>query len=223
MSTILLKQKALRFLTAIFLCISIIFNTIAPIVPLAIQEAYAQEMEKFVEEDDEFVENLAVVSGEIAEVEKLTQDFSKGVLSMNSDKDRYLPGQSGELHFGVLDDKGVPVCDAELTLTVTAPDDSIHILSSQNGLIENTGNCNTTEIGFIEPDYRATYNFGEGVGDYKFNLLAETDNGPREITTTIEVSEAPPVIIGRTSATRLFPMGPAPMTIDVEFFENFSG
>ncbi|MCH8850724.1 MAG: hypothetical protein IIC89_07855 [Chloroflexi bacterium] len=37
------------------------------------------------------------------------------------------------------------------------------------------------------------------------------------------MSEEPPIIVTREGATRLWPLAPSPMTITVEFFENYSG
>jgi len=109
------------------------------------------------------------------ETELIAQDFLWGVLAMNSDQDRYLVGQIGEIHFGVLDDEGNPVCDASLELIIKNQELGINdALSTKNGTIVNTGNCENLEVGNIIPDYKAFYTFGEA-GDYVFDLIVEID------------------------------------------------
>jgi len=149
--------------------------------------------------------------------EILMQDFAWGVLAMNTDKDVYKVGQTGEIHIGVLDDQGKPVCDAGVSLQITTPSGSI-----ENPAVENTGNCKILEAGFIEPDYQTNYTFAQA-GEYTLSLTATIPSGTRRMTSKINVTQTPSYIIKRTSATRLYPSAPAPMTIEVEFFQNFSG
>ena len=62
----------------------------------------------------------------------LEEDFTWGVLVINVNKSIYLssealakeglPGEKAYLQMGVLDDAGRTICDAELTLEITAPD-----------------------------------------------------------------------------------------------------
>jgi len=165
------------------------------------------------------------------------------VLAFNSDKDIYKEGERGEVHIGVLDDDGKIVCDADVTLTVSAPDGSEHVLSTENDLIETTGSCGTKQVGFIEPDYKAEYFFMEGVGEYVFTLSADNGGGVRSLQqkilvtsqqvsksqvgisdiSTCDLSTCRLVTIRRTSATRLYPFGYAPMTVEVEFLEDYRG
>ncbi len=91
------------------------------------------------------------ITGEVSEFE---QDFAWGVLSLDADQDVYVAGQTADIHIGVLDDRGDIVGDADVNLKVTAPDGSEETLQ-----VLPTGTCGIKEIGFIEPDYRAYFEF----------------------------------------------------------------
>ena len=151
------------------------------------------------------------------EVEEFEQDFAWGVLAMNTDQDVYRPGETADIHVGVLDDEGEIVGDADVVLQVVAPDGS-----TQNLVVPPTGTCGVKEVGFIEPDYRAAYTFDQA-GEYRLTLTAKHENGTRSMTSTVEVVEDTPFVVKRTSATRNYPDGPTPMTVEVEFLEDFTG
>jgi len=161
--------------------------------------------------------NIRIANPITGEVRELEQDFAWGVLAMNTDQDVYEVGQTADIHVGVLDDRGDIVGDAEMVLEVVAPDGSAESL-----VVPPTGTCGIKEVGFIEPDYRASYTFKQ-VGAYRFNLTATHRNGTRSISSTVEVAEHAPFIVRRVSATRNYPAGPTPMAIEVRFNEDFSG
>jgi murein DD-endopeptidase MepM/ murein hydrolase activator NlpD len=50
-----------------------------------------------------------------------TQNFTWGVLALNTNKSIYTPGQTAHIAMSVLDEKGVMVCDAQVTLVITDP------------------------------------------------------------------------------------------------------
>ncbi|MFA5273846.1 MAG: hypothetical protein WC353_06880, partial [Candidatus Peribacter sp.] len=150
------------------------------------------------------------------------QDFAWGVLAVNPDKDRYLAGETAEFAFGVLDEYGRIVCDADLSLVVRSPDGSLTVLSTANGGIVVTGTCGQIQPGSISPDYRASLPLPlKGV--YSYDVFATTANGTWTVSGTIPVLADPPVIIARAAATRLWPRAASPMTITVSFFEDFRG
>ena len=161
--------------------------------------------------------NIQIANPITGEVEEFEQDFTWGVLAMNTDQDVYKVGQTADIHIGVLDDEGEIVEDADVTLRVVAPDGSSESLE-----VPATGTCGIKLVGFIEPDYRTSYTFSQA-GEYRLNLSATHENGTRSMTSTVEVVENAPYIVKRTSATRNYPFGPTPMTVEVEFSEDFSG
>ncbi|MFH1671074.1 MAG: hypothetical protein ABIA92_05860, partial [Patescibacteria group bacterium] len=156
------------------------------------------------------------------EQQVLTQDFAWGVLAMNSDKDRYLPGDRAHLAFGVLTDGGEIVCDAKLNLAIETPSGEIVNLSNESGSIVTTGTCGIKEAGLIKPDYETMITLAEA-GTYTLHLTAVTPNGTRTMTLEITVDPTPPFIVTRKAATRLWPFAPSEMQIEVEFFEEFMG
>lgn len=156
------------------------------------------------------------------ESQTLTQDFAWGVLAINPDSDVYEPGDVAELHFGVLDDLGEMVCDAELTLVVTAPDGSTNTLTTNDDSIEVTGTCQIKEAGFIGPDFRTAITLLQE-GDYVLSLTAVTEMGQRSMQTTVPVRTFSPFAISRAAATRLYPTAPSGMDVTVEFNVDIEG
>lgn len=150
------------------------------------------------------------------------QDMVWGVLAMNTDQDRYRPYEKAHVAFGVLNELGKIVCDAQLSLTITAPSGAFQILSTRNGQINSTSTCGKKQAGLIDPDYEAYFTLTE-LGDHQLHLEAETDNGIWTISTKVNVTDKPPIIIKRQAATRLWPIAPSPVTIDIEFLQNYNG
>jgi len=151
-----------------------------------------------------------------------TQDFAWGVLAMNANQDRYQTGDLAQFSFGVLDDFGEMVCDARLTLEVTEPDGSVISLTTDDNSIVTSDTCTVKQVGLLDPDFEAFMRFVQ-TGTHHLTLTAQTPNGTRSISTEIEVVDAPPYMVTRTAATRLYPAGPSEMIITVEFLEKFSG
>ncbi|MFH1509496.1 MAG: sialate O-acetylesterase [bacterium] len=149
-----------------------------------------------------------------------TQDFVWGVLAVNTDKDTYQIGEKADVHIGVLNDFGVPVCNAEVRLEITTPNQII-----DQPEVQNTGECEVLEVGHIIPDYQANYTFTEA-GEYLMTLTADIGSGEKTISSKINVFDEvdkPDFVVRRTSATRNYPLGPTPMTLEVKFNEDYQG
>jgi len=158
-------------------------------------------------------------------VETTEQMFPWGVLALNTDADRYRPGDTGHIAIGVLDAYGEIVCDAALLLTVVAPSGTTTTLSTAAGTIRRTNTCGEKTVGLLSPDYETDVLFTE-TGTYALRLRADRHTDVHSLSmmeTEVTVAPAPPVIITRTAATRLYPFGPSSMTVTVEFFEDFEG
>lgn len=156
------------------------------------------------------------------EKREFSQDFTWGVLAINADQDRYHPGETAHLAFGVLDDLGAIVCDAALTLRVVSPDGSKQTLSSSDGSIVRTGACGTKEAGFITPDYEASLALPHE-GTYVLALETKTKNGSHAIEAEIVVAAESPIVVTRRAATRLWPFAPSPMDITIDIGEDTEG
>ncbi len=156
------------------------------------------------------------------ETETIEQDFAWGVLAMNPNQDRFVKGSTGRIDIGVLDDKGYILCNADLSLSITSPSGEVILLSTDDNSISITNTCGTKSSTNVSPDYAAFMTFAEA-GTYDLHLEAKTENGGRSLDQHLTVEEYPPFVVARTAATRLWPFGIAPMTIDVKFYEDYSG
>jgi murein DD-endopeptidase MepM/ murein hydrolase activator NlpD len=150
-----------------------------------------------------------------------TQDFTWGVLAINTNKSIYLPEETADIAIAVLDETGLMVCDATVTLEITPPEGSPTTLSTQDGSIKVNPECNQKKF-TLTPDYETSYTTG-GVGAYAMKLTAKTANGEYSITDAFEVRETVPFDIERNSATRLFPPATYPMQFAVKFNQDFTG
>ncbi len=162
------------------------------------------------------------VTGERETTEQL---FPWGVLAMNTDADRYRPGETGAIAIGVLDEAGAIICDAALTLTVTAPSGAVTLLSTAAGTIRTHDTCGAKIAGLRTPDYETAVTFAEE-GVYALHLHADRGRGAHPVSTLesdVLVTPDPPVVIARTAATRLWPVAPSLMEIRVTFREAFTG
>ena len=151
------------------------------------------------------------------------QAFAWGVLSLNTNQDRYRPGETSHIAIGVLDELGAIVCDADLELSITNPNGVVTTVSTNGGGISVTGTCGYKKAGFIIPDYE-TFVSMNIEGAYHLELTANNLLGSsHKLTSDVQVVASPPYIIHRAAATRLWPFAPSPMTIEVEFLTDFSG
>ncbi|MEI8230508.1 MAG: DUF2341 domain-containing protein, partial [Candidatus Peregrinibacteria bacterium] len=165
------------------------------------------------------------------------QDVAWGVLAMNTDKDRYRAGEVAAVQIGVLDPAGEPDCSATLMLTVERNGRKILTRSTKDGSIETTASCGTKKSESIAPDYQTSFTV-QDPGTYTLTLTASTGKGMRRRTQQLDVdgvqagssislgsssSSVAYTVIRRTGATRLYPVGLSPMTIDVEFLKDFTG
>jgi len=86
--------------------------------------------------------NLKIDFEKNGKIYNLEQDFSWGVLAINVNKSIYLsaeasakaglPNEQAYLQMAVLDERGHTVCDADLTLEITAPDGTKTVLATSN-------------------------------------------------------------------------------------------
>lgn len=167
----------------------------------------------------------------------ITQDFTWGVLALNTNKSVYSPFETAKLSFAVLDEAGKMVCDAGLELRITSPvilneakdldssaspqNDDMTILSTKNGKIRVNNQCDKKEFS-LTPDYEADYLLGEK-GTYELALTAETKNGTYSIKDQIQVSDSLEFDIERNTATRIYPFHAYPVEIKITANENFTG
>lgn len=148
------------------------------------------------------------------------QDFTWGVLAINTNKSIYKPEETAKLAIAVLDETGMMECDADITLTMKH-EGNTDVLSTENGLIQRNDVCEQ-KIFTLIPDYEATYKTGS-VGTYDMQLTAKTENGSYTITDAFEVRDTVPFDVERATATRIFPPATYPVTLAITFHEDFDG
>lgn len=151
------------------------------------------------------------------------QDFTWGVLAVNTNKSIYTPHETAKLSLAVLDAKGMMVCDAKLELRITNQELGIDdTLSTENGEIKVNPEC--VVKGFTtEPDYEAAYTIGAASGTYSMLLTAKTTEGEYSIRDTFDVYEHVAFDVERSTATRIYPPEVYPMTMTITAQQDFEG
>src|SRR3989344_652296 len=149
------------------------------------------------------------------------QDFTWGVLAINVNKSIYLPKEDSFIGIGVLDDQGRIVCNADVTLEITNPLNQKTALTTANGDIKISPECQV--LGVTElPDYYTAYSV-DGIGTYLMNLTAVTANGERSILDNFTVQSSVAFDVARKSATRVYPKAVYAMKIPIIANQNYNG
>ena len=149
------------------------------------------------------------------------QDFTWGVLAINTHKSIYLPDETAFLGIAVLDNEGHMVCDVDVTLTITDPDNKETVLSTGNGLIKVSPQCSIYGVTNL-PDYYTNYTVG-GAGTYVMNLTAVTPDGTKSITDEFTVQNSVDFDVARDGPTRIYPPVPYVMNFTITANRNYNG
>jgi hypothetical protein len=144
----------------------------------------------------------------------ISQEFSWGVLAINTNKSIYLPGEEAYLQMAVLGDDGHTNCDANLKLEIISPTGE-----SSSPEIQKSGECGPSNVTDV-PDYFTYYQVGEpGIYEMKLKNL---DNS-YEIKDSFEVRESVPFDIERIGPTRIFPPATYEMKMKIKANQDFQG
>lgn len=162
---------------------------------------------------------LKIVDGDKTYLQQ--QDFSWGVLAVNTNKSIYSPGETAYLQMAVLDDFGNTICDADMFLEITAPDGGVAYLNTGNDLVVRNSACGPDNV-IDTPDYFAHYGLA-GSGVYRTKLIARTANGVREINDSFEVRDEAPFDVERVGPTRIYPLANYRMRINIRANEDYAG
>jgi cellulose synthase/poly-beta-1,6-N-acetylglucosamine synthase-like glycosyltransferase/transposase-like protein len=152
------------------------------------------------------------------------QDFSWGVLAMNTSKSVYSPGETIHFHFGVLDDLGETLCDARLELSIIVPSehDKAYYLSSQNGKIRRSSSCSKDSV-TNTADYQAEFVAKQVEEEYQLRLVADTENGRKVIDDSLAIRKADFVVERSSYPTRIYPKASYPVRLSVTPLRSFAG
>lgn len=150
------------------------------------------------------------------------QDFTWGVLAVNTNKSIYLPGETANIAIAVLDDAGRMVCNAKVNLKISAPNGGKEqILSTSDGSIVVNKACTTHGV-TSEPDYEADYVVG-AAGVYQMTLTAQTVNGDHSISDAFAVRNSVSFDVERITATRIYPKSDYDVIFKIKANQDFSG
>lgn len=152
----------------------------------------------------------------------LSQDFAWGVLAVNTNKSMYLPNEKAKLGYGVLDERGNTLCNADLTVEISNPDKKIQKFSTSGKSIVISPKCigNTYSL---ENDYFSFYKTGKS-GRYYVNVTARTKNGAFAISDYFEVKNSIPYEVERTQfPSRIYPVESYPVKLTVKANEDYKG
>ncbi len=152
----------------------------------------------------------------------LEQDFTWGVLAINTNKSYYHSGDKAHLEFAVLNDLGNMVCDAKLVLQIKNYELGINdTLTTEAGDIVTNPSCYSHEF-TLQPDYESEYTVG-GEGIYQMILSAETSKGSYTINDAFIVDDNVSFDVERITATRIFPANNYPVIFKITANEDFEG
>jgi transposase-like protein len=153
--------------------------------------------------------------------ETATQDFSWGVLAVNTNKSIFTPRETAYLALAVLDPNGDMVCDAQLEMVISSAEGEGEILSTDNGRIWPNPECEMHSI-TSRPDYAATYITREP-GDYQMVLKATTESGVYTIQDRFLVREEVAFDVERLTGTRIYPLAEYPVVLTIVPSEDYTG
>ena len=150
-------------------------------------------------------------------------NFSWGVLAVNSNKSIFNLNDAAELHFGVLDDEGHTICDAEINLTITTPAGLKIFRNTSDNSIEKSDSCGPNSGGNSVPDYKTSVANLSEIGVYRLAVNAQTKNGPRSIEDQFSVENPPRFDVERIAPTRTYPPDKYVVTLKIKANEDFDG
>ncbi|EGP94726.1 Putative copper-binding protein, plastocyanin/azurin family protein [Nitrosarchaeum koreense MY1] len=154
------------------------------------------------------IKTIFTVDGQRHETEN---EFAWGLVSLNTKKSIYKPGDTADFVIVVLDSEGHPVCNANLSMNVTSPSGIIDYLDS-NGIVPNE------ECGLYDAQYITSVN-----GTYKVDIHATTSGINTNFSTTFDAQEYYEFDIIRTAQSKIDPtINPNlfDVRIDVESFTD---
>ncbi|GBL41532.1 hypothetical protein EMGBD3_09000 [Nitrosarchaeum sp.] len=153
------------------------------------------------------VKTTLLVNGEEHTVES---EFAWGLVSLNTKKSTYKPGETAEFVIVVLDNQGHPIGDATLSMDIINPNSQITHLSSGNGIVSGA------ETGL----YDTKFVTGEE-GVYTVDINAKANGIDTNFSTTFSVKSFVEYDIIRTAQSKIDPVtnpNSFDVTIDVKSF-----
>ena len=162
-------------------------------------------------------------------VVNINQDFTWGVIAVNTNKSIYHPGETAKIGIGVLDDKGNTLCKTglfdkvdALSMEVTDPQGKETDFSLNDNSIQDSGHCGPQTV-TNDADFQSTYTTTTP-GIYQMKVMATVYGRTREIEDYFKVDPNVAFDVERTSfPTRIYPGSPYPVTFTVTANQDYQG
>jgi hypothetical protein len=157
------------------------------------------------------------------------QDFTWGVIAVNTNKSIYKPQETAKIGIGVLNDKGDTLCmsglfnhvDA-LSMAITDPQGNETNFSIKDKTIIDSGKCTANSV-TNDADFQATYQTKTS-GIYQVKVTAVVYGRQRQIEDYFKVDPTVQFDVERTSfPTRIYPLAPYPVTFTVTARKDYQG
>ncbi len=144
-----------------------------------------------------------------------------GLVAINTHKSVYLPDETVFIAIGILDHEGHVVCDANVTLIITDPSGTDTKLTTKNGDIIISDECEYLGVTDL-PDYYTQYNV-KGTGNYIMNITAKTYDGLPYMIDNFSVQHSVDFDVARAGPTRIYPYVPYTMNFTIKANKNYNG
>lgn len=149
------------------------------------------------------------------------QEFTRGLISINRDKNVYSPQETAKFALSVVGDYGQRICSAKLMMTITDPKGDETNLTTASGDIAINPDCGSADS-LADADYSARYQVGE-VGKYRVAVTEKNGEQERQYFDTFQVEEKPEVVIKRSSLMSIVPGSAQSMHLQIVSDKDFDG
>ncbi|MFA6525093.1 MAG: hypothetical protein WCT33_02345 [Patescibacteria group bacterium] len=154
-------------------------------------------------------------------VEEKTEEFAWGVLSLNSTKSVYNPGETANLSISAYNGNGDFVCDADLSIQVTNPKGKVATLSTAEGSILKSPQCGPNIV-TNTADYITSIE-DLSVGQYQLNITGVIDGTTYQAAESFSVEKDIPFDITRIGPSRIYPIAEYEMFLEVIPKDDYFG
>ncbi len=159
----------------------------------------------------------------------INQDFTWGVIAVNTNKATYKSGETAKIGIGVLDDKGNTLCKTgpfnrvdALSMVIIDPQGNQTNFSLNDNTIKDSGKCGHNTV-TNEADFQSSYTTTTP-GIYQMKVIATVYGRTRQIEDYFKVDSNVQFDVERTSfPTRIYPEAPYAVTFTVTTDQNYQG
>jgi len=184
----------------------------------ALQEEYHIQKDNF---DEPGVYKATFAIEEDGVIEEKTEEFAWGVLSLNTSKSVYRPGETANLSINAYNAEGDFVCDADISIQVTNPKGKTSTLTTTNGEISRSPNCGP-KIVVMTADYVTSIE-KLIAGNYSLTITGIIDGESYNITESLFVDKNAPFDITRIGPSRVYPIAEYEMFLEVIPKDDYFG